>query len=267
MDGIDLCQAIKHARATSAIPVIVALDEDDVRARERALAAGADDVALKPLQGGMVTALARARIEVRRSRRQLTELEGAIVSLSRALDGRTPVVGGQAERIAHWATQLGSAVGLDEAGLTSLYKAALLHDLGMASVPESILVKPGPLDHGELRQVMLHTEAAERLLRAIPEAELVVPAVRHHHERVDGAGYPDGLEGDRIPLFARIVAVADAFVALTRPRPYRQRRSPAGALEVLRQGAGQQWDAALVDRFGQVLADSEVSYPELESAG
>ena len=267
MDGIDLCQAIKRAHATSGIPVILVLDQGDVRAQERAWAAGADDVAVKPLHRGMMSALTRARIEGERLRRRLTEMEGVVVALSRALDGRTPVVGGQAERIAHWAIQLGSAVGLADPDLTSLYKAALLHDLGMVTVPESILAKPGPLDAGELSQVMQHAEAGERLLQAIPEADRVLPAVRHHHERVDGSGYPDGLAGERIPLFARIVAVADAFVALTSPRPYRQRRSPQAAFQVLRQGAGQQWDAALVDSFGRVLEEAEVRPSELESAG
>ena len=84
---------------------------------------------------------------------------------------------------------------------------------------------------------------------------------------MDGSGYPDGLAGDRIPLFARIVAVADAFVALTSPRPYRPRRSSQGALQVLRQGAGQQWDAALVDSLGRVLEEAEVRPSELDSAG
>jgi len=267
MDGTELCRAIKQARATDTIPVILMLEEDDLRAQERARAAGADDVAFKPLQRGTIAALIGARIEVRRLRRRLTELEGVVVSLSRALDDRTPVTGGQAERIAHWATQLGSAVGLGEGDLTSLYKAALLHDLGMVVVPDSILAKPGPLDEGEFSQVMQHAEAGERLLQAIPEADSVLPAVRHHHERVDGSGYPDGLAGDRIPLFARIVAVADAFVALTSQRPYRQRRSAMGALQVLRQGAGQQWDASLVDRFGRVLEEAEPRPSELESAG
>ena len=193
MDGTELCRAIKQARATDTIPVILMLEEDDLRGQERARAAGADDVAFKPLQRGAIAALIGARIEVRRLRRRLTELEGVVVSLSRALDDRTPVTGGQAERIAHWATQLGSAVGLGEGDLTSLYKAALLHDLGMVVVPDSILAKPGPLDEGEFSQVMQHAEAGERLLQAIPEADSVLPAVRHHHERVDGSGYPDGI--------------------------------------------------------------------------
>lgn len=267
MEGTDLCHAIKHAPATSDIPVILMLDPDDHRARERGQAAGADDLAVKPLDRGMVMALIGARLEVRRLRRHVNELEGVIVSLSRALDDRNPVTGGQSERIAHWATQLGSALGLTEEELTALYKAALLHDLGMIAVPDSILAKPGPLDPGELSQMMRHTEAGERLLQAIPKADRVLSAVRHHHERIDGSGYPDGLAGDRIPLFARIVAVADAFVALTSERPYRRRRSPRGAIEVLQQGAGQQWDAALVDRFARVLREVDAVPPELESAG
>jgi putative two-component system response regulator len=267
MEGTDLCQAIKRADATRTMAVIVMLEDDDRLARDRAMLAGADDVAVKPIERGMVIGLIDARLQIRRLQRQVNELEEVVVSLSRALDDRDAVSGGQSERIAHWSTQLGSAIGLAEAELTALYKAALLHDVGTLAVPPSILAKPGPLDPGEFSQVMRHPEAGERLLRAIPAADRVLPAVRHHHERIDGSGYPDGLAGDRIPLFARIVAIADAFVALTSVRPYRRRRSPGEAIEVLREGAGRQWDLGLVNRFVEVLKAVEAPSSEIESAG
>lgn len=267
MDGSDLAQSIKHASATRGVAVILMLEHDDARARELGRAAGADDVIVKPVERGMVVALIAARLEAQRLHRQVNELEEVVVSLSRALDDRNTATGGHSERIAHWATQIGAAVGLAETELTALYKAALLHDLGMVAVPYPIVSKPGPLEPSELSQVMQHAEAGERLLRPIPEADRVLPAVRHHHEKVDGSGYPDGLRGDQIPLLARIVALADAFVALTSDRPYRRRLSREAAIEILRQGKGRQWDAALVDRFVQVLNEVATISTGLESAG
>src|SRR5205085_8001969 len=107
---------------------------------------------------------------------------------------------------------------------------------------------------GEFTQVKRHPLVGEEILAPLPRADQLLPAVRHHHERVDGAGYPDGLGGDTIPLFARIIAIADAFVAMTSDRPYRRRRSKEEAIQTLQQGAGKQWDAGLVERFLPLVA-------------
>ena len=266
MDGIELTRAIKDAPATQGIPVIVLAPADDERDRARALQAGADDFVVKPLEGAMLLALINARLRIRRLDGQLNDLEGIVLALARALDDRD-LSGGRSERIAHWATQLGSAVGLTEAEITELYKAALLHDVGTVAVPPAILLKRGPLDPSEYSQVKRHPEIGEQLLQPLPAADRVLPAVRHHHERVDGAGYPDGLSGDRIPLFARILAIADAFVALTSDRPYRDRLPRAQALQILRREAGRQWDKPLVDRFVQLVEEAQVTPTEIESAG
>jgi putative two-component system response regulator len=97
----------------------------------------------------------------------------------------------------------------------------------------------------------------EEIVRALPGSDRLLPAVRHHHERIDGGGYPDGVAGESIPLFARIIAIADAFVAMTSDRPYRPRRSREDAISRLRQGAGKQWDAGLVERFLGVVGEAQ----------
>jgi putative two-component system response regulator len=267
MDGIELCRIIKQAPATRTMPVILVTDDDDPVGRERALNAGADDVVVGPVGASMVLALVAARLEVRGLAGRLKDLDEVVVSLSRALDDRDTATGGHSERVAHWATQIGSAIGLAEDEITALYKAALLHDVGTVAIPQRVLAKAGPLDAAEFAQVRQHPEVGERLLRAIPEANRVLPVVRHHHEWIDGSGYPDGLAGEGIPLFARIVAVADAFVALTSERPYRQRQSRPEAIAILKRGAGRQWDRALVDRFVKVLEEVDASpSAELETS-
>lgn len=267
MDGVELSRAIKQAPATQDIPVVVLSPAEDEREHARALEAGADDFVVQPFDGATLLALINAQLRIRRLNGQLNDVEGIVLALARALDDREAGSGGQAERIAHWATQLGSAIGLPEAELVQLYKAALLHDVGTVGVPAAILAKRGPLEPAEFAQVKQHPEIGEQLLTPLPVADQLLPAVRHHHERVDGQGYPDGLRGDHIPLFGRILAIADAFVALTSDRPYRSRLSRPQALDLLRRDSGRQWDASLVARFIDLVEEAQVTASEIESAG
>ncbi|TMD19990.1 MAG: response regulator [Chloroflexi bacterium] len=231
MDGFEVCRAIKQAPATRHIPVLLLLAGDDDIQRERALQAGADDVVIKPVERALLLTLVRAQLRLARLDDQVHDLEGLVMTLARAVEDREQSSAGLAEKVAHWATQLGSAIELPDDHLTLLYKAALLHDVGTLS-------------------------------------DQLLPAVRHHHERVDGAGYPDGLGGDDIPMFARIIAIADAFVAMTSDRPYRGRLSRAEAVGILRQGAGKQWDAGLVERFLRVIEQRDVeTAAEAKTAG
>ncbi len=269
MDGIEVCRAIKQARATRDIPVVLLIAADDDLLRARALDAGADDVAVKPVDGELLRVLVRAQLRIARLKGQLDELEGIVVTLARAVEDRDHSSAGLAEKVAHWAMQLGTAIGLPDDQLTYLYKAALLHDVGTLSVPVGVLSKEGRLDPVEFSQVKRHPVVGEEILGALPRAKQLLPAVRHHHERIDGAGYPDGLGGEQIPLFARIIAIADAFVAITSDRPYRRRRSREEAIRTLEQGAGKQWDAALVERFLRLVADTggAEAVSEARSAG
>ncbi|TMG50564.1 MAG: response regulator [Chloroflexi bacterium] len=268
MDGFEVCRAIKQAPATRHIPVLLLLATDDEVQRGRALQAAADDVVIKPIERTLLLTLVRAQLRLARLDDQVHDLEGLVMTLARAVEDREQSSAGLAEKVAHWATQLGGAIELPEDQLTLLYKAALLHDVGTLSVPVDVLSKGGRLDPGEFGQVKRHPVVGEQILGALPRSDQLLPAVRHHHERIDGAGYPDGLGGDDIPLFARIIAVADAFVAMTSDRPYRGRLSRTEAIGILRQGAGKQWDATLVERFLPLIEKTDVeSAPEARTAG
>jgi len=267
MDGFEVCRAIKQAPATRDIPVVLLMSGDDEVQRERAIQAGADDVAIKPLDRARLLALVRVQLRIADLNRQLNKLESVVVTLARAVEDRDHTSAGLSEKVAHWAMQLGTALELPDEQLTLLYRAALLHDVGTVSVPVDVLSKQGRLDPGEFSQVKRHPIVGEEILAALPSAEDVLPAVRHHHERVDGAGYPDGLGGEDIPLFARIIAIADAFVAMSNDRPYRARRPRLEVIKTLRQGEGKQWDAALVERFLRVVEESDPALPEARTAG
>jgi HD-GYP domain-containing protein (c-di-GMP phosphodiesterase class II) len=155
-----------------------------------------------------------------------------------------------------FAYHLGVAVGLAGLDLKGVVFGALLHDVGKIGVPEAILVKPGPLSEAEWAAMRRHPEIGEQICRPLRSSRLFAPIVRHHHERWDGRGYPDGLSGEAIPLGARIVALVDAFDAMTHDRPYRRGRSVDDALEELRRESGRQFDPDLAALFvARVAAD------------
>ncbi|MDX6670988.1 MAG: hypothetical protein QOI91_1351 [Solirubrobacteraceae bacterium] len=155
--------------------------------------------------------------------------------------------------VARLAVAVGRRLGMDGEQLDELARAAELHDVGKMAIPDAILAKPGPLDRDEIEFMRRHTVIGERILSAAPALVPVARLVRLSHERVDGEGYPDGLPAEEIPLGARVIAVCDAYAAMTEDRPYRDSRRPAEAVEELRRCAGSQFDARVVEMFVEEL--------------
>jgi putative two-component system response regulator len=172
--------------------------------------------------------------------------EQVIFALAAAAEAKDASNEKHTRRVAKTACRIGSRLGLPESDLVALYRGALVHDIGKMGVSAAILLKPGPLNADEERQMRAHPVIGERMVRPLPSAADVLAIVRHHHERFDGGGYPDGLSGHKIPILARIVSVCDAYDALASDRPYRLRRNSEEAIETLMRGAGQQWDRELV---------------------
>jgi HD-GYP domain-containing protein (c-di-GMP phosphodiesterase class II) len=172
--------------------------------------------------------------------------EQVIIALAAAAEAKDAYTESHPQRVANTALHLGSRLGFQESDLIALYRGGLIHDIGKIAVPDAILRKPGPLNAEEERQMRAHPIIGESIVRPLPSAADILPIIRHHHERFDGGGYPDGLSGHRIPLLARIVSVCDAYDALASDRPYRAKRNSEEAIETLMRGAGQQWDRELV---------------------
>ncbi len=189
---------------------------------------------------------------------------GALTALARAIDANSPWTAGHSERVTLIATALGERIGLDAANLDILRRGGLLHDIGKIGVPVEILNKPGSLTEAEFEAVKAHVTVGHRILEPVAAYRDLIPIVRHHHERVDGQGYPDGLAGDDIALHARVVAVADTFDALTSDRPYRDGLPVKTAIEVIKNAAGTQLDAWLVEQFLGMLADGSLDLPNLK---
>jgi response regulator RpfG family c-di-GMP phosphodiesterase len=173
----------------------------------------------------------------------------AIDSLVRAMEERDSYTAGHSARVRRYCLKLGKAVGLETKQLKQLSLAARLHDIGKVGIPEAVLNKPGPLTETEDLLVREHPVIGERILTPVVRSAEVLAAIRGHHERLDGSGYPDGLVGDSIPLLARIIAVADCFDALTSRRTYQEPRTVAHALHVLQAGAGTLFQAEFVEAF------------------
>jgi diguanylate cyclase (GGDEF)-like protein len=220
-----------------------------------------DDVRLlEVLAGHASVAIENARLyEAVRSEAASLERDflSTVEALANALEANDAETSSHARAIGDLALETGRRLDLDDDALKRLELGALLHDIGKIGVPSEILTKRGPLTSEERRLIETHPELGERIIRPIERLADVRPIVRHCHERWDGAGYPDGLRGREIPLEARIILVVDAYHAMTSDRPYRERLPVAEACGRLREGAGRQFDPAVVAVFLNLLGASE----------
>ncbi len=182
-------------------------------------------------------------------REQADFLAGVVRALTSAIDAKDPYTCGHSDRVARIAVRLADQMGLSAADLETVYLSGLLHDIGKIGIDDQVLRKPGRLTESEYEHIKLHAEIGYRILKDLKQLGPVLPAVRHHHESWNGTGYPLGLEGAEIPLFARIIAVADAFDAMSSDRPYRKGMADEKLDEIFRAGAGRQWDAEVIDAF------------------
>lgn len=215
------------------------------------LATGVGLSCLLVITMGLVATM-RERRAARLFRRE-SEIKSALTALISALDAREPYTKGHSGRVAEYASALAKKFGIDSDECQKLYMAALLHDIGKMGVPDSVLLKEGKLTEDEFSIMKQHPVIGERLLERVEFLTELLPAIRHHHERHDGRGYPDKLTGEEIPFFARCIAVADAYDAMTTDRPYRKALTHNEARSELLRLRNVQWDAVIVDSFVAIL--------------
>ncbi|OAT85916.1 HD-GYP domain-containing protein [Desulfotomaculum copahuensis] len=180
-----------------------------------------------------------------------------IYAFAEAIGARDLYTMGHSEKVAEYARLIADQLGLDDSEVDRAYLCGIVHDVGKIGVPEDILNKPGPLSPDEFAQITHHPDMGATILSHISWLEDVVPVIMAHHERYDGKGYPRGLQGEEIPLLSRILAVADAFDAMTSDRSYRKALPLKTALDELRRGAGCQFDPRVVDAFLSMLDNYE----------
>jgi putative nucleotidyltransferase with HDIG domain len=215
----------------------------------------------------MSTTIADQQSKLNKYARDLEEAYVSIVKVvAAAIDARDSYTHGHSARVSQLSVLIGKSIGLSKEELEELEVACLFHDVGKIKTPDSILLKPGKLAQSEYQEMIRHVEYGASILSKAPSLRKYIPAVRHHHERQDGKGYPDGLSNDAIPLFASIIAIADTFDAMTSTRPYRNAFSEEIALRELVRVAGTQLRADLVVVFVGLIDQSNV-HDEAVAAG
>ena len=266
LSGLELLEAARSRRAS--MPVLLVTGAGTYETLSEALTRGAAGLVTKPFaHAELQTAVSDALERASRSRDELRErvLAPTLASaLANAIEARDSYLHGHCERLASLAVRIAEDLGVPAEEIETVRLGAILHDVGKIGIPDRVLLKPGPLDDEERRIIETHTEIGDKLLEPLDLLAGARPIVRHHHERWDGAGYPDGLAGNDIPAGARIVAVADSVEAMTSRQLYRKPLEPGEIILELQKHRGGQWDPAVVDIVLRLIASGEL---ELSQGG
>ncbi len=257
-DGFAVLDQMQATPRTRRIPVVVLSTSDQQPERLRALEAGASDFVFKPVNGEELRARVRSLVRAKRHADDSAQSEHVLCALACAVEARDPSLRGHCERLSCLVLPLGQELGLGVPDLSTLRTGAYLHDLGKVALPDSILLKSGPLTQSDWAAIRTHPVIGEDILRPLQSLDSVRTLVRHHHEHLDGSGYPDALRAEALSLPVRILSVADAYDVLTSPRPYRPALSPIDALAALSAETERGWwDPVVVATLKRVVGDMD----------
>jgi putative two-component system response regulator len=247
--GATAVGAVRDERRYADVPIIYLASDAD----ETEVPAAIDHLVATPIDPHALVDQIHSALRTRRTLLGMEQAHAVVASLANELLAPETDVRLHTERLGTYASQLGRRVGLSASDLNAVAFGTLLHDLAKLGIAEWILLKPGPFTEEERIAMQRHTEIGERIAAPLAGSARLRPILRHHHERWDGRGYPDGLQGEAIPIGARIIGVVDAFDAMTQYRIYRAAKSVPEAVAELKAGAGSQFDPELVDAFIEVL--------------
>jgi putative two-component system response regulator len=250
MSGFEVCRRLKHDPRTLLTPVVLVTGLGQREQRIEGLEAGADDFLTKPVDTQELLVRVRSLVRMKRYTDDLDSAASILMALAVQIEERDGNTQGHCHRMANYATALGRRLGLGAADLQALHRGGFLHDIGMLTLPDSVLNKTGSLEPDEYELMKSHTVLGESLCGALRSLGAVRPIIRWHHERLDGSGYPDRLQGDAIPLLAQIIGIVDVYDAITTQRPYQRAKSIEDAVELLRAQVIRSWRRRdLVEEF------------------
>ena len=256
LDGFEVCRRLKSDERTILIPVVMITVLTATQERIKGIEVGADDFLSKPFNPQELITRVRSLLRLKRFTDELEKGEGVLFALALSVEARDPNTGDHCDRLARASVALGKLLGLPYAQLKALHRAGILHDLGKIATPDAILLKPGALTENEAAVIQKHPLIGEQICAPLRSMRLVLPIIRHHHERLDGGGYPDGLAGDAIPMPAQVLQCVDIYDALTSARPYRPAYNHERACSILREEATKGWrDPGLVDALVGLAAN------------
>lgn len=252
--GYDFCRELKSDPATRLIPFVLITGLTDSADKLRGIEAGADDFLNKPVLAEELTARVKSLLRMKEFTDELETVDSVLCTLGMIVESRDPYTEGHCERLALRAGDLGRHLGLDEDSIVALRRGGYLHDLGKIAVPDGILKKGSDLTLQEWEIMRQHPVTGEVICKPLKSLRLVLPIIRHHHEHMDGSGYPDGLRGLEIPLLARVLQVVDVYDALRTARPYKPALSHDQAANTMaEESLHGLWDAELVREFFSML--------------
>jgi putative two-component system response regulator len=260
--GFSVCLAIKSRPETRLVPVVLVTGLTSTDDRIQGIMCGADDFLCKPINKHELLARVHSLLRLKEFTDELENAETVLFSLALSIEAKDRYTEGHCERLSKYSVAMAERLGLPDELRVALRRAGVVHDIGKIGVPEHILTKPGPLNDEEWKIMKQHPVTGERICAPLKSFRHVLPVIRHHHEKLDGSGYPDGLSGDQIPLTARILQIADVYDALTTERPYRTALEAQQALGVIRDEVRRGWwEGSLVDEFEAVIVGSTPLQP------
>jgi putative two-component system response regulator len=259
-DGFAVCREIKSHPDTRLVPVVLVTASKSNADRIKGIECGADDFLSKPVDREELLARVRSLLRLKQFTDELENAETVLFSLALSIEAKDPYTEGHCDRLSKYSVALAERLNLAEELRVALRRAGTVHDIGKVAVPEHILLKPGPLTPDEWKVMKDHPLVGERICAPLKTFRHVLPVIRHHHEKLDGSGYPDGLKGEEIPLTARVLQTVDIYDALTTTRPYREALSPQKAFGVIREEVKRGWwDGALVDKMEELIMSTRVA--------
>ena len=257
LNGFEVCRQLKSNAETRLTPVVLITGLAGTDDRIRGIQSGADDFLSKPVDRNELLARVRSLLSLKAYTDELERAESVLFVLARSIEGKDPYTEGHCERLADYSARLGEQIGLPAEHIVALRRAGVVHDIGKVAVPDAILLKPGPLTAEEWEVMRQHPVTGERICAPLKSFRLALPIIRHHHERMDGSGYPDGLKGEQIPVRARVLQIVDVYDALTTVRPYKRAMSPEEALTTMDQEVKKGWwDANIFAEFRKLIVEN-----------
>jgi putative two-component system response regulator len=254
LNGFEACERIKNNPETYLIPVVLITALCDKQDRIEGIKVGADDFLTRPVDRTELLARVRSLLTLKHRTDELERAESVLFSLARSIEGKDPYTHGHCERLSDYSARLGEHLGLLEDEITALRRAGIVHDIGKVAVPDAILLKPSRLTEEEWKLIREHPTVGERICAPLRSFRLVLPIIRHHHEKLDGTGYPDAIRGEAIPLTARVLQIVDVYDALTTERPYKKAFTIVDALQTMKEEVAKGWwDAHVFGEFERLV--------------